>query len=195
MVYGLLSVTTRLNLGIRHVLPLYPFFYVAAGTVASRLYGRWPRPTAIGGAMLALGLAGETIAAYPHYIAFFNGPAACAGRIRLLGDSNLDWGQDLPLLAEWQRKHPDRKLYLCYFGSAHPGFYGIGYTALMGGDDFTTEGQMPKEPGVLAFSATHVQGIYLDGKSVFPIYQKLVAGKKPIAVLGESIYLYEFRGR
>jgi hypothetical protein len=196
LVYSLLAINSRLNLGLRHMLPIYPFLYVVVGVVAARLFKQFPRATAATGAFLGLALAIETLSAYPHFIPFFNAPSAVAGRIHLLGDSNLDWGQDLPLLTEWQRKNPDRKLYLSYFGTAHPAFYGIRYTPMQGGDDFTSPGGWP-QPGescVVAISATHSQGIYLEGGPIWPKYQALIRGRKPIAVLGHSIYLFEMNG-
>ena len=49
---------------------------------------------------LLIGLCVETLAACPHYVAFFNIPSGGSrGGLKLLGDSNLDWGQDMTLLA------------------------------------------------------------------------------------------------
>jgi hypothetical protein len=128
----------------------------------------------------------------PNYIAFFNAPAEWYGPMRLLGDSNLDWGQDLPLLADWQRQHPQDKLYLCYFGSVDPASYGIRYTPLLGGYGAGPKPEEAHAPGVLAVSATHLQDIYTP-----PEYRNrfalLIEGRKPLAVLGKTIYLYELR--
>src|ERR1700728_4879287 len=80
---------------------------------------------------LAIGLITETAHAYPNYIPFFNifcgGPR---GGIRLLSESNIDWGQDLPRLAKWQSEHRDRPIYLLYWGSGDPQYYGISYVNL-----------------------------------------------------------------
>jgi hypothetical protein len=57
----------------------------------------------------ALGTLTSTLSAYPHELAYFNelagGPRN--GYAHLL-HSNLDWGQDLLLAAEWQRQHPSK---------------------------------------------------------------------------------------
>jgi 4-amino-4-deoxy-L-arabinose transferase-like glycosyltransferase len=158
--YLLLALVTNLNLGIRHVLPVYPFLYLATGGGIACL-GRWyPKSAALGCAVVLLGLAGETIGAYPNYIAFFNTPSGGSrGGLSLLSDSNLDWGQDLPALGEWHRKHPEQKIYLSYFGPTDPKSYGIDCVNLPGGWDLETTGDVSDTPGVMAVSATNLQGV------------------------------------
>jgi hypothetical protein len=70
----------------------------------------------------------------PQYLAYFNeltgGPA---GGNRVLADSNLDWGQDLPRLAAWQRRHPEAApLSFSYFGTSDPVRYGVHAEPLLG---------------------------------------------------------------
>lgn len=190
-IYLLVAVTSNLNLGLRHVLPVYPFLFIGVGLAVAELWRRWPRATRWAGLTLALGLAVESFAAFPNYIPFFNAAAGGArGGLRLLGDSNLDWGQDLKLLAQWQQKHPDEKLYLVYFGLADPWAYRIDYTNFPGGYLFGPEIQASRDPGVLAISATNLQGIYAD-REFRDTYAKL-KDYKPIDVLGGSIYLYRW---
>jgi hypothetical protein len=50
---------------------------------------------------------------------------------------------------------------------------------------------MPREPGVLAISATFLQGGYMPPGGQF-IYGVLREYQQPIAVLNGSIYLYEY---
>ncbi len=100
-----ISMTSRINIGVRHVLPIYPFLTIAAACGVGLL---WQRSRA-----LVIVLAGwyfiGTAIAHPDYLAYFN---ELAGRHpeRIAVDSNLDWGQDLLRL-----RHAD---YLSYFGSA-----------------------------------------------------------------------------
>jgi hypothetical protein len=200
LVIGAATLLSRVNIGIRHELPLYPFLYVAAGWSAARVWEEWGRNGRVLLLALLVGLAAETVAAFPNYVPFFN--VACGGArggLKLLGDSNLDWGQDLPLLAEWQRRHPEKNLYLCYFGTAEPGYYGIRYTPLPGSDaPRATEAELAKRrfptmPGVIAISATQLQGIYLEA-GVRKIYEPLFE-QRPMEVLGGTIYLFEWDPR
>ncbi len=193
--YGMSALSTNLNLGLRHVLPIYPFIFIGAGIVLGRLIVRWRVVGKILAGVLAFGLVAETLGAYPDYVAFFNTPSGeSRGGLRLLGDSNLDWGQDLTTLAEWQRRYPSRKLYLSYFGVADPEYYGVTASHLPGGYIFAQPAQIqlpdPREPSVLAISATNLQGIYLPDQ-LKPSYDEL-RKYQPFEVLGGSIYLYEF---
>ena len=193
-VFLVAAMASRLNIGLRHVLPVYPFLFILCGIAAGMAWRRWRRPCGLALGVVMVGLALETALAAPHYLSFFNTPSGGArGGLRLLGDSNLDWGQDLNLLAAWQRVHPSEKLYLCYFGEADPAYYGIRYTNLPGGSEHGPAPELPREAGVLAVSATHLQGIYFD-PSLRRIYAPL-RRKRPLAVLGGSIYLFPFAGR
>src|SRR5206468_31620 len=83
------AMRSNLNLGVRHVLPVYPFLYIGVGLAVTYAVRTWGRTAARGAFVLALVLAGETLAAFPNYLAFFNVPSGGSrGGIRLLGDSN-----------------------------------------------------------------------------------------------------------
>jgi hypothetical protein len=199
-IYGLAALMTNLNLGLRHVLPIYPFLYIGIALVALRLlrlrlpWAKWVV------AVLAVGLAVETLAAYPNYLAFFN--VACGGSRGgryLLADSNLDWGQDLINLADWRKKHMDKPLLLSYFGMANPEYYGLEYTNVAGGYIFrnTPSGyemypalhlwQLPQRPAYLVVSATNLQSVYMDESEM-----KALQDIKPREVLNGTIYVYDW---
>ncbi len=124
-VYWAISLTTSLNIGHRHILPTYPALFVLSGAIIVWGSPRW-RTWVAGG--LVIWAATTSFAIRPHYLAYFNdfagGPANAH---RHLVDSSLDWGQDLPGLAEWiaQNRRPDEMVYLSYFGSAPFSYYGI----------------------------------------------------------------------
>lgn len=191
LVFGLPAITGSANVGIRHLFPIYPPVIVPIALAAARAARRWRRPY-FGGAALLLAavLAAETLAAYPHYISFFNvlagGPR---GGLALLGDSNLDWGQDLKLLAEWRREHRDRPLYLHYFGTV-PAEYYVDAAPLRLATAADAPLRMPPGPGYAAISATHLQGLYLP-PDVRDFYRRLLHARRPAAVLGGSIYIFD----
>jgi hypothetical protein len=93
---GMLGVamTSSINIGLRHVLPLYvPLSIVAAYGVADI----WRRSTDAFGrvtlAALLLWLFAGVAAAHPDYLAWFN-ELAQPNPASIAVDSNLDWGQD-----------------------------------------------------------------------------------------------------
>jgi hypothetical protein len=190
-IYLLVAMTSNLNLGLRHVLPVYPYLYIAIGLAASSVWRRRPQVSQIAIAALALFLFIEARVGFPDYIAFFNAVAGGQrGGLYLLGDSNLDWGQDLKLLARWQQQNPGIPLYLVYFGVADPDAYGIDYINFPGGYQFGRKIELRTEPGVLAISATNLQGIYLSHQAREAY--SMVKQHEPLEVLGGSIYLYEW---
>jgi tetratricopeptide (TPR) repeat protein len=87
-----MGMASNVNIGLRHILPIYPFLFVLAGGAAARLEGRWPRGLL---GVLAAGYVAQAIFITPHHLSYFNilvgGPAQ--GH-RYLIDSNFDWGQN-----------------------------------------------------------------------------------------------------
>jgi hypothetical protein len=195
LIYLLIAMRSNINLGLRHVLPIFPFLYIGLGLAAARIFALKPAVARRWFGVIFLALAAETALAFPNFIAFFNAAAGGSrGGLDLLGDSNLDWGQDLRLLSEWRQKHSEGQLYLIYFGLADPWYYGIDeYVNLPSGYKFgpVPPKQIPMTPGTLAVSATMLQGIYGDDTSRM-IFHTLRTKAKPKEVLGGTIYLYDW---
>jgi hypothetical protein len=191
VIYVGFTCTRGLQIGHRHLLPVYPFLFVAAGEAAAALWS-WRRPAGLAlAALLAVWYAAGTLLNHPHHLAYFNEVAGGpANGWRLLSDSNLDWGQDLKRLKAWMDAQGVARIKLSYFGSADPAYYGIGAVALPG---YTA----PHAPSVtreihrgdiVAVSATNLQGVYLD-----PVDRPLMERIKqlpPIARVGYSILVY-----
>jgi 4-amino-4-deoxy-L-arabinose transferase-like glycosyltransferase len=167
VVYGLFAFTSNLNIGHRHLFPLYPPLFVLAGAA-----GFWIRKNVKWLAALVVALllwhAEESLAVRPNYLTYFNQIAGGPSQgYRHLVDSSLDWGQDLPGLKDWLSAHQledgRTPVYLLYFGSANTEYYGVKATLLPGFLDRGTPSQPiePLKPGVYAISATLYQGIYL----------------------------------
>ena len=118
---------STLNIGHRHILPMYPAMFVLAGGAASWLLsGNRLRKAAVG--VLLVAFVAESVEAYPHYLPYFNYDRAHA--YRRLVDINLDWGRDFPGLKHWlDTNNPPgaghRRVYLFYFGTGRPEYYGI----------------------------------------------------------------------
>lgn len=115
------SLTSTINIGIRHVLIVYPLVAVtaAAGLAGwlERLRGR-RRQLAVA---LTVGvLAGQTatcVASHPDQLAYFN-PLAGREPGRILIDSDLDWGQSLLELSARLEELGVSRLHIAFFGSA-----------------------------------------------------------------------------
>ncbi len=168
LVYGAFALRSHLNIGLRHILPLYPVFYVLAGGAGAWL---WRRHRRLAWPVIALAVAAhatDSLAARPFYVSYFNQPAGGTNSgWRHLVDSSYDWGQGLPDLATWL----DHKaaagdtgpVYLTYFGADNPQWRHLAVTRF--GDETNDSGPraQPVYPhgGWFAISATHFQRIYL----------------------------------
>jgi hypothetical protein len=191
VVYLAATATRGLQIGHRHLLPIYPFLFMAAGEAAAAVRA-WREPKgAVIAAALALWYAGGTFVQHPHHLAYFNEIAGGSRNgWRLLVDSNLDWGQDLKRLAKWLQANPAPGLKLSYFGSADPAYYGIVSEALPG----YTAPHAPRitreiRPGdILAVSATNLQGVYLEPDD--RALMERVRALRPLARVGFSIFVY-----
>jgi hypothetical protein len=96
----LVGVFSRINIGLRHVLPVYIGFAVLTALAVVRLLEltetrKWAR---IGLPLLVVWLAASSLSSHPDYLAYFNELGGSEPE-KILVDSDLDWGQDLKRLA------------------------------------------------------------------------------------------------
>jgi hypothetical protein len=179
-VYLLFALNAHINIGVRHVLPLYPFLLLYVGAFIewvrhTRL--AWGRPATI--LLLLLGLQAADIARYaPDYLSYFTVLVRPTETWKLLSISNTDWGQGLVALRHYQDAHPSEPIHLAYVGEVDPAFYGIRYTRL---------GEQDRPTGLIVVSATHLSGELLKDHHA---YRWLL--QYPLkTVLDHSLYVFE----
>jgi hypothetical protein len=190
LVYGAAAVHSRLNIGLRHLLPIYPFLFVLVGRCAA-LAGKGPKGSALMG-LLALWQVLSIGLVHPHELSYFNEFVGGPGNgYKYLVDSNIDWGQDLKNLSRLLVKEGIGPVKLSYFGTADPSYYGIEGRFLVGTSPRTSSGPFSAHvvPGdTLAVSVTNLQGVYLSrgGRRLMDLVRRI----RPFARAGYSIYLY-----
>ena len=161
------------NIGLRYILPIYPFLCLMAGVAAAAMpprgWGKRVVPAAIVWQLAA------ALWICPDFLTFFNltvgGPSRGA---EVLLDSNLDWGQDLKGLGRYIKEHRIERIYVDYFGRGCKRYYGVRSTP-----DF--------EGGWIAVSATQLKGVYAEDKERY----RFLDGLTPEARIGGSIFLYD----
>jgi len=122
-VFFVLALLSRINIGERHILPLYPFALLIAGGIWEHVR---KHRAAMAVVVFALCLnAADALRYAPDYLAYFNIFVRPQNSWRLLTDSNLDWGQGLIAVRHYEQQHPDETLHLAYFGSVDPSLYGV----------------------------------------------------------------------
>jgi hypothetical protein len=185
-VYGGLALRSHINIGVRHLLPVWPLLLVAVSAAlaqASRRRG-WRVLIAV---MIAIHAA-EAVAIYPHHLSFFNAIAGGPARgHEYLLDSNLDWGQDLKFLSRWQQQHGNPPVCLAYFGTADAAYYGVPHNGI----PYTWETEKRASLDCIgAISATLLHDLYLE-----PGAYRWLREMRPVGRAGYSILLYDLRRR
>jgi 4-amino-4-deoxy-L-arabinose transferase-like glycosyltransferase len=174
-VYMAMAIFARFNLGDRHVLPMYPFAILFAAVVWE--WAGCKRVVAALLILLAALNAADALRYAPGYLSYFTPFVRPAETFRLLTDSNLDWGQGLLALKDYQRDHPGERISLSYFGSVDPLVYGI-QSDLFGGHKGL--------PGTVIVSATNLSGQYLAE----PEKYRWLLERKPVRILDHSLYVF-----
>ncbi|MDP2136310.1 MAG: glycosyltransferase family 39 protein [Candidatus Didemnitutus sp.] len=173
-IYWLFALQSSLNIGHRHLLPLYPVLYLLTGALALLPPRRWIMVLLIA---LLVWHAVESWRVRPHYLTYFNqlagGPT---GGHRYFVDSSLDWGQGLPDLKNWLRSNAaDERVFLSYFGSDDPVYAGIHATRI--GDVYFDHSLLrPAAPelagGIYCVSATMLHRVYTQVRGPWsPAYE------------------------
>lgn len=180
---------SNFQIGLRHVLPVYPFLFVYCGGAVKLFKGRMG---ALAPAALLLWQGWTSASVHPYYLTYFNELAGgtARGHERLL-DSNIDWGQDLKELRRYLRAENVSDLVLSYYGSTVPEYLGRPYQDLLSSiaeKDGHANSLAPARE-YLAVSATNLHGLYFQelGKDVF----YWLRGRPPKAVIGNNIRVYD----
>ncbi|MBI5073483.1 glycosyltransferase family 39 protein, partial [Candidatus Woesearchaeota archaeon] len=185
--YFILFMLNGINIGLRHILPVYPFLFVFIGSLFHadwKLFGE-KISLSLKYAPYILGvLLGWLIIAnimiYPYYIAYFNeftgGPSH--GYEYLL-DSNLDWGQGLKDTAVWLSDHGylNQTIRMTYFGSEDPAYRGIK----------SINTPCAPTPGIVVISVDRVYDFMGNQKGC----AEWLKNYEPVAIIDYSIWIYD----
>lgn len=208
--YWAFSIAANLNIGIRHVIPTFPFMFLLVSRIIfahlrkkpdfaftlepgmmKRLISFYARKAWKYAALFAV-VAWYIISAlahYPYYIAYFNELAGGPHNgYKYVADSNLDWGQDLKRLAQFVKENNIDAIRVHYFGGGSPQYY-LGDTFIPW---WSSKGP---ENGWYAISATFRAeafgapvGRYTRSKQDSYLWLR---DKMPVAVIGHSIFVYK----
>jgi len=181
-VFGTLLLVSHLDLGHRYMIPVYPMLFIAG---CDRLADRLRSRPAVFGAIAAVLIVSQAWSSWsiaPHYLSYVNrfagGPQ---NGWRLMADSSLDWGQDLPDLSVYLATHDHGPVAMKYFGTALPEAYGVK------ADDIEHLHKPPNEYALFVVSATYLNGLHLGGRDPFVAFRRL----QPTAQVGNSIMVYD----
>jgi tetratricopeptide (TPR) repeat protein len=174
------------SIGVRHVLPVFPFVFLACGATARWAAQRGLLPSVALAAMCVWLLAG-TIRVYPHFIPYFNGLAGGPdGGNRYLDDSNVEWGQDFYFLRDYIAEKNPTAVRISAFAPIRPEHYGIH------SETMTLRDVVRPQPGVTYFLGAS----YLQRNSLYDDYPGVrfhwMERYRPVDKIGWSIFVYRF---
>jgi 4-amino-4-deoxy-L-arabinose transferase-like glycosyltransferase len=198
LVLFLASIGTTYNIGIRHLLPVYPFLALFGAALFARVWerrGASTRARVASGVWLLLPLvsAVEVARIHPHELSYFNALAGGpSGGARILTDSNVDWGLDLRRLKTELARRGVRPedLTVSYFG-------GDNVSYRLGVPDFSARPDVRGRFAAISvfmltagpeFSAYHGDDAMAQAQRRL---QDAIARARPAGRVGHSIYLFE----
>jgi hypothetical protein len=194
--FGVLSaalIHSHINIGHRYTIALYPIAVLLAtdawATLARVKRGLW----LTAGLILLSCQILSSLAAAPHYLAYFNPLAGGSERGWVyLADSNVDWGQDLPSLKAIIDQAGYRRVAIDYFGSAALADYGII------ADPPVAWMNSPLDYDAVAVSVTMLHSVYPRGprrgrEQLDDDWYQELRRCPPTQRAGHSIFVYDLR--
>lgn len=184
-IYLLVALFSKLNIGIRHIMPIYPFLFILVGYFVSELYTYVKKSKklliiySLSFVALFAWYLYANISVYPYYMTYFNelaGGTKNGGNI--LTDSNIDWGQDTKRLSDWLKSENVQepiKIHYDWSGDYQLKYYGINFTNL--------EENNPNQKGWIAIGVSDLQK---------PEYAWLKQ-HEPFKMIGNSLYVYNIK--
>lgn len=177
--YLLVAMMNGLNIGVRHILPLYPLAAILAGAGVAALAARSRGWAWLCAALVAAHVV-SALLAFPNPMAYANEAWGGPGNTyRLLTDSNVDWGQQLYQVKAWEDRHPGEECWFAYFARpiVQPETYGVHCHVLPSGFEVSRSGfigssiQEPTPPivhGSVLLSAAEVSGSIWESRELDP---------------------------
>lgn len=201
IIYLSIIMRSHLTIGIRHILPVFPFVYILVSrciiTSIEKIKEYHHRKLEITIKGIVLILVGwyilSSLSTFPNYLSYFNELAGGQKNgYKYIVDSNYDWGQDLKRLTQFVKNPPKKvkikKIYVDYFGGGDPNYYlkdkYIPYNP-------TKSKNKPK--GWFAVSVNRLQAGRGDPVQSFSQptgYYKWLDQYHPVTRAGNSIFIY-----
>jgi 4-amino-4-deoxy-L-arabinose transferase-like glycosyltransferase len=196
--YLIVSMTGHINIGVRHIAPVFPFLFLLGGAALDRLLrAHWrPKLARILVVILIGWMVVDTVRAYPDYMSFTNELTLGRPGWQVLSDSNVEWGQDVGALARYLKQHGETQVCGALSGGwATLEMYGVQLV------DFAPPDPKLSRTRYVAVGAGFLNGATVPGglrdlndevlseearRNFFAAYRTM----SPEAVFGNSIYLY-----
>jgi hypothetical protein len=195
VLYLAVAMSSHMNIGVRHVLPVYAFLGVLIGGTAVTLAQKQRRWSYVFGVLILFQMV-TSLRAFPTYISYVN--EAWGGQKNawwLLSDSNADWAQQLKATKQYLDSHGVKDCWFVYFGEGviDTGYYGIPCKALPTPDAMWVNEKFYDTPeyidGTVLISAGNLSGFEFGPGALNPYEQFKTI--KPTASIQNQIFVFE----
>jgi 4-amino-4-deoxy-L-arabinose transferase-like glycosyltransferase len=193
IVYLAVAIQAGMNIGARHILPLYALAAILAGAGIAALAARNHKWMWVGAALVVAHIV-SALTVFPDYMAYGNEAWGGAKNVHnLLSDANVDWAQQLIQVKEWQDRNPGQECWFAYFARPEidPAVYGITCHALptadtswLGSSDIVP----PTINGTLLISAGDLSGCEWPSGLMNP-YRDF-QGLEPAESIDYAVFVY-----
>ena len=198
-VYVVFVLFSHINIGVRYLIPMYPFLFLLGGWLLDQLFSSRRRLVGTVAAVLVLGwISIEAVRAYPNHISYMNQFARNAPHWWYLSDSNVEWGDDLHELARYLQARGETRVLDGTLG----GFGILRFYKIDRVDALDKQAKGENKPRYLAVGASYLNGSTipsgppgsgrdtLEGRvNFFDEYRH----RQPEAIIGDSIYVFRVR--
>ncbi len=198
VVFLAIAMHSQMNIGIRHILPIYPFLYLLGAAALVAAFARRPRALVVAATILVGFQALSSLRSFPAYIAYANeawgGPQEVS---RYLSDSNSDWGQQLKTTNTWLRAHQVSDCWMAYTASGvvDERYYGIPCKSLPTAVNLWWIPEAMDVPGVIEgtilISDDELRGV--DLPFGVPSFYSAFRSIQPVAILDGGVFVYQGR--
>jgi hypothetical protein len=194
-IYLAISLTSHINIGIRHFLPVYPFLFIGGGALLAQLL-RVRQKVGVAVLLVLFGwMSFEAVRTFPNYTPYMNQLASRHPHWYYLGDSNVEWGDDVGALAAYLKARGETKVRAALSaGWSTLRLYNVEYLDLTSMPPCSTP-----ETRYVAIGASELNGstVFVSQIDGVPLSQEQrvnffarYRNRQPEAVFGGSIYLF-----
>ena len=190
VVYLTVAMISKFNIGVRHMLPIYPFMIIlgaggffALARLTLKNFSKQISFAIVGLALLIIiaGRIWSVWTTFPSFLSYYNAAfGGTASGWKVSDDSNYDWGQDLKRLADYVHQNNIKSIaFDNYTGFFATKYYDIPATKITVNDK--------NYKGYLALSASVI--VYNETQK--NPYSWVIDHHKPIFRAGQSIFVYK----
>jgi 4-amino-4-deoxy-L-arabinose transferase-like glycosyltransferase len=126
-IYMIFAMAGGMNIGIRHILPVYIFLIIAIAGATAALIERNRRWLYVTAALLIFQAISVTLT-FPGYVAYANEAVGGINNVHnLLSDSSSDWGQQMKSVRRYLERNNIHQCWFIYFGEGviDPNYYNL----------------------------------------------------------------------